>query len=78
MSAITAPTVADVLSILERNYGETAYKNQKIAAHLVATIERVLPDISNGHLKYKVINIVWDNYAGGDLAEAVAAEILGY
>lgn len=81
-STVTAPNAVVIQAILEKNYGadeEGFYPmNQKLSVQLVKTIEDNVDTLPAERLKRKVTNIIWDHYAGGGLAEAVAEEILGY
>lgn len=81
-STVTAPHALVIQGILEKNYGadEAGFypMNQKLSVQLVQVIEDNVDKLTAERLKRKVTNIIWDNYAGGGLAEAVAEEVLGY
>lgn len=76
-ATVAAPkNAAAIQTILDTTYGVNVFsqKNQKLSEQLAKAIAETPSD----EIKCKVVNIVWDNFAGGDLAEAVAAEILGF
>lgn len=81
-STVIAPNAVVIQAILEKNYGadeEGFYPmNQKLSVNLVNIIEDNVDAMPADRLKRKVTNVIWDHYAGGNLAEAVAEEILGY
>ena len=72
----TAPNATVIQAILEKSYGvngEGFYPtNQKLSEQ----IEKVLREAGPDNVERKVMNIIWNNYAGGDLAAAVANEII--
>lgn len=72
----TAPNAAVIRTILDKSYGadkEGFYQtNQKLSE----MIEKVMRESGPDNVERKVTNIIWNNYAGGDLAAAVGNEII--
>ena len=76
MSNETITKANEIKSILEKNYGPDEEGFYPVNEKLSAELATLLAKEETENLHRKVSNIVWDNYAGGDLAEKTATEIL--
>jgi hypothetical protein len=72
----TAPNAAVIQTILEKAYGADEEGFYPMNQKLSEQIEKVLRESGPDNIERKVTNLIWNNYAGGDLAAAVANEII--
>jgi hypothetical protein len=72
-ATISAPAIQ---TVLDKNYGpdgEGFYPINKVISEELAVI---LNGERNERTERRITNLIWNNYAGGGLAEATAQEIM--